>query len=177
MNRETAFVLTIVFASALLIIDTFLSFISPSFIADYAGQGIADIWEAILSLMYLIWGLLIGFVILSTVYLFFEQLFIQAKTRIVLNDEKEIVLSEHQKQKLIARGVFEISLIFNSQHRGLEAFSDDDSYLKFAVMGADGKAAESEMVQYIGKHLGKKVVIEAGKADRTRRWDRIITLC
>jgi hypothetical protein len=44
-------------------------------------------------------------------------------------------------------------------------------------MGADGETAESEIEQYIGKYLGKNIVIEAGKTERIPRWDRIITLC
>ena len=160
-----------------MIIEVFLKHSAPNFILDNFGQSMAQNWGRVLSLVYVLWSLLLAFILLMGSYLFIEERTLKKKKQLILNSEKEIVLSEHQKQNLFARGVFEITLIFNSQHRGLEPFSDDDSYLKFAVMGADGEAAESELEQYISKHLGKKVVIEAGKTDRTLRWDRIITLC
>ena len=118
-----------------------------------------------------------AFIVLMGSYLVIEQRTQKKKQQFSINSDKEIVLTEQQKQKLISREVLEVSLVFNSMHRGIEPFSDDDIYIKFAVMGSDEKALESTIEQYIHRQLGEKVLIEAGKRKQRSRWNRVVTLC
>ena len=176
MNRETVIWVFIAVTSPLLLIQALLEYSAPSFILDNYGQNVAYIWSRVLSLVYILWCLFFAFIILMGSYLALEQRLNKNKTHLNINSENEIVLSEDQKQTLIRRAVLDISLVFNSEHTGFESFSDDDRMLKFAVISADGSDAESELEKYLAKHLGKKIVIDLGKSEGTRRWDRIVTL-
>ena len=177
MNKEKLIFAFIVVTSPLMLMDVFLKHTAPSFILDNFGHSMAYIWVGVLSLLHILWWLLMAFIVLMGSYLVIEQRTQKKKQQFSINSDKEIVLTEQQKQKLISREVLEVSLVFNSMHRGIEPFSDDDIYIKFAVMGSDEKALESTIEQYIHRQLGEKVLIEAGKRKQRSRWNRVVTLC
>ncbi len=176
MNKERLIGLFVVSTSPLLVINAFIEHSAANFLVETFGSAVAEMWGYLLRLIVVAWCLLIAFVVFSFVYLFITERLTKKKQKLQINSDKEIVLNKEQKELLIKRIVLDISFVFNSEHRGIEPFSEVDRNIKFAVLSADSKEAESEMQQYIAKYLGKQVAIEPGRNAGTRRWDRIVTL-
>ena len=177
MNIEKSVIAFTVVTSPLILTEVFLKHIAPSFILDNFGHSLAYIWVSVLSLVHILWYLLIAFIVVMGCYLVIEDRIQKKRQQLNINSDKEIVLTEQQKQKLKSRQVFHISLVFNSLHQGIMPFNDDDICIEFAVMGSDANALDSEIERYIHKQLGKKVIVEAGETEQRRRWNRVITLC
>lgn len=176
MNRERVIGLFLVLTAPLLVINVLIEHFAVNILVDTFGYAAAQMWEYLLRLIKTVWCLLIVFLVSSFVYLFIEERVLNKNKKLLINSENEIVLSKDQKEVLIKRAVLDISFVFNSEHRGIEPFSEVDNYIKFAVLTADSKEAELELEKYIMKHLEQKVSIEPGRNTGSRRWDRIVKL-
>ncbi|NKB36019.1 MAG: hypothetical protein GKR93_02465 [Gammaproteobacteria bacterium] len=176
MNKERLIWLFISLTAPLLVINAVLKHFFTNFLIDNFGSAAAKTWTYLLSLVIIMWCLLVVFILISFVYLIVEERLLKKKQEVMINDENEIILSREQKENLIQRVVLDISLVFNSRHRGIEHFDEDNDNIKFAVLSADDKEAEIELEEYMTKFLGRQVLIEPGQNERTRRWDRLVTL-
>ena len=164
----------IVVSSALLLGGVLLEHFAPAFISDTFGAGANETWQEFQFFLGLAWVLFIIFMLLSSLLVFLDERKVREKNTLVLNEQKEIVLSDSQKKVFAAKQELELTFLFNSLYCGFEPFDEIDEHFKFATPAAEGEAAEADLQRYVKNNLGRSVCIEPGRNERTRRWDRVI---
>lgn len=176
MNKEKLLHLFLVLITSLLTIDLAIHFFYPDFLINNSGAGFSKVWTFLIYSCYIVWATFIFIVIVTFIYATIKEKAHNKKHIATLNDQLEYVLTDHQKQLLLEKDIFELSLAFNSQETGILSIKEDSPAIYFNVKANEELSIEKELKDYFSKFLNKNITVKPGRSEKNRHWYRTIYL-
>ena len=174
MKKEKFLHIFLLLITSFLSIDLAMHFFHPSFLVDNFGITFSEVWGIFIYACYTAWLAFILIVIIMFIYATIKEKADNKKYIATLNDQLEYVLTDYQRQVLIDRDIFEISLAFNSRETGIASTHEDSQSINFNVKANEELSIEKELKDYFRKFLSRNITVKPGQSEKNRHWYRTI---